>query len=178
MAAILLVATVAILSPRVVRAVTAQLVQNIDSPIRNPWTSSCIMEPSSGSTNSCTIALQPGQAVAIQTMTFQGYTNGHEHVLLQLETSIGSEEAVWNHEITNNVVPIVTPSLTSQFAASESLTLYANSGAINVGMTTDGPNSIVSLPSSGGPIFGGLGGTVTLIGYSVNVGSAAAPSTN
>jgi len=115
-------------------------------------------------------------AVVIQTTTFQGFTNGHDHVLLQLQTGIGSEGAVWNHEITNNVVPLVTADSVFQFAASENLTLYANNSTsgITAQIFTDGGNPIILFDG----VTGGLGGTVTLIGYTVNVGTAAAPSTN
>jgi hypothetical protein len=165
-AAILLVSSVAILTPRVVRAVTAELVQDIDSPIRNPWTANCRMAPSSGSSNSCTIPLQPGQAVVIQTLTFQGSTSFDRHILMQLETGIGSERAIWNHEFSTSALPVLTDTSILQFVASENLTMYANNSTsgITVQLSTADTNPI-TFP------FGGLGGNVTLVGYSVNAGN-------
>ncbi len=172
LAAILLVLTVAIVTPRVVRAVTAELVQDVDSPIRNAWTANCQMAPASGSSNSCTIPLQPGQSVVIQTLTFQGSTSFDKHILMQLETGIGSEQAMWNHEFTMSALPILTSDKILQFVASENLTMYANNATtgITVLLTTNDPNPITFG-------FGGLGGTVTLVGYTVNVGIPSA-STN
>ncbi len=171
-AAILLVSTVAIVTPRVVRAVTAELVQDVDSPIRNAWTANCQMAPASGSSNGCTIPLQPGQAVVIQTLTFQGSTSFDRHILMQLETGIGSEQAMWNHQFTFSALPILTTDKIFQFVGSENLTMYANNATtgITVQLTTSDPNPITFG-------FGGLGGTVTLVGYSVNVGTPGA-STN
>jgi hypothetical protein len=168
MAAILLVSTVAILTPRVVRAVTAELVQNVDNPPRNSWVGSCQMPAGQLSFNGCTIAAEPGQVITIQTVTFQGYATGHSHLVLQLEVPIAPQLAIWENEITSDVVPTVpqAPGV-KEFASSRSLTLYApySTQGILVQVLTDGDNTIFPPATVG---VSGLGGTVTLIGYTVN----------
>jgi len=169
-AAIALVSTVAVLIPRAVRAAVAQLVQDVDSPPRNAWVGSCQMPAAAVSFNDCTIAAEPGQVITIQTVTFQGYATGHSHLLLQLEVPMPSQLAIWENQITSDVVPTVTGDRgVNQFASSHALTLYAPYSAqgIQVQILTDGSNTI--FPPIFGPGVSGLGGTVTLIGYTVNI---------
>ena len=173
--AVLLVWTVAILTPRVVRAVTAELVQNVDSPPRNAWVGSCEMPAGVLYYNNCTIPSEPGQVITIQSATFQGYATGHSHLLLQLEVPMTSQLGIWENEITSDVVPTVKGAVgVNEFASSRSLTLYAPYSAqgIQVQILTDGGNTIYP-PIVGG--VSGLGGTVTLIGYTVNI---TTPSSN
>jgi hypothetical protein len=108
--------------------------------------------------------------VTIQTVTFKGNTVGHKNILLTLGTLIGTESVSWNNQISNIVeeygVPKTSPP-TYSFASSLNLTLYATQN-VYASITTDGPQ-----PAN---VAGaGLGGTVLLVGYSVNVGT---PSTN
>jgi hypothetical protein len=59
LAAVVLVSTVAVLTPRAVHALTAQLVQNVDSPPRNPWAGSCTISNTGASTALCPIDTPP-----------------------------------------------------------------------------------------------------------------------
>ncbi len=172
--AIVLVSTVAVLTPRVVRAVAAQLVQNIDSPPRNAWTASCSTPTINGYETSCAIPVPAGQVVTIQTVTFSGTTVNHENVLLTLNTWIGGTVAIWHNQFERVVpepgVPVSIPPVYA-FASSANLTLYADTtgnGSVQAIITTEG-----SQPAN--PSGAGLSGNITLIGYTVNVG---APSAN
>jgi hypothetical protein len=103
--AIVLLTTVAVLTPRVVRAVTAELVQNVDSPPRNPWSQSCIAN-SDAAGASCTISVPSNQEITIQTVTFNGTTSpDHDHLVLLLETTAGGNDAQWNNQFTRTVIP-------------------------------------------------------------------------
>jgi len=172
-AAILLVSSVAVLTPRVVRAVTAQLVQNVDSPPRNAWVGSGVFLPTSelASENTCQISVPPGQAVTVQTLTFTGTAVNHKHILLTVTATIGSQVEIWNNQITSVVGDGIVPAHVDQFASSENLTLYSFNSSYSTTITafieTDGNND----SSTNYSLSGGL----TLIGYSVNVGT---PSTN
>jgi hypothetical protein len=155
--AIVLLTIVAVLTPRVVRAVTAELVQNVDSPPRNPWSQSCIAN-SDAAGASCTISVPSNQEITIQTVTFNGTTSpDHDHLVLLLETTAGGNDAQWNNQFTRTVIP-ATGGNASVFFFSQALTLYADPGStIYVNLQTAGANK------------DGMGGVVTLVGYTVTI---------
>ena len=153
------------------RAVTAQLVQNIDSPPRNAWVGTCDFLPTSDSENFCQITVPAGQAVTVQTVTFNGTAVNHKHIIITIDTSVNSQNETWNNQITSVVGDGAEPAGVDQFAASQNLTLYAVGplDGFTVLISTDGPNY-----SNANPNYG-LAGAIYLIGYTVNVGT---PSTN
>jgi hypothetical protein len=170
LAAVLLVSTVAALIPRAVHALTAELVQNVDSPPRNAWVGTCSIN-TTASFGSCTIPVPAGQTVTIQTMTFLGTAVNHEHMLIDVSSAIGpdGELAVWTNQIVSVVGITGFTSKIDQFYSSLGLTLYATGGQgpITVSISTDGPNPVTDDTD--------LGGNVFLVGYTVNTGT---PSSN
>jgi hypothetical protein len=174
-AAILLVSTVAVLTPRVVRAVTATLVQSVDNPPRNAWTGSCVMSSTPENINSCSIVPPAGQVVTIQTISFQGTAINKAHIVLLLQTQLNNQEAYWYGQIDNVVTSPygASPAGVTQFASSAALTLYSNPPTVQTGYGSD---IYIYLATNGlnSPMVDGygLGGTVTLVGYTVNVAPA------
>jgi hypothetical protein len=177
LAAIVLVSIVAVLTPRVVRAVTATLVQSVDNPPRNAWTSSCVLPNTPENVNTCSIVPPAGQVVTIQTVSFQGTAINHAHIVLFLQTQLNNQEAYWFRQFDSVVTsPYGSfPAGVTQFASSAALTLYSNPPTVQTGY---GPDIYVYVATDGlnSPMVDGygLGGTVTLVGYAVNVAPAAA----
>jgi hypothetical protein len=172
LAAVVLVSTVAVLTPRAVHALTAQLVQNVDSPPRNPWTGTCSISYTNYGSSVCYIATPPGYEVTIQTVTFSGTSSlRYEQVTLTLTTTTAGQSVnpAWNNQIDHVIAQFLGPGIT-QYASSLQTTLYADpSSQIEFYLTSDGFNP----PIDGFP-GGTLGGTVVLMGYSVNVGAPPA----
>jgi hypothetical protein len=177
---IALLSTVAVLTPRVVHAVTAQLVQNVDSPPRNPWAGTCT---ASGSTTSdyftCVIPALPGYEIAVQTVTIAGFTSdNHTHVILSLKTFGGGYSEVWNNQIDATIsasvllqVPGYTGIHQNSYFSTQPAIQYVDPTFTNLDASVV-PNEIAVTveTDSGNPH--GLGGTVSLTGYSVNLGAA------
>ena len=181
LAAVVLVSTVAVLTPRAVHALTAQLIQNVDSPPRNPWTGSCTIAYTNYPPSQCYISppgqpthfsrsTPPGFEVTIQTITFTGTSSSkHEHLTLALATTTAGQGLLpaWNNQIDHVVAQIFPSPGVTQYASSFQTILYADpSSLIEVLLASDGPNP----PTEGFP-DGTLGGTLTLTVYSVNVGT-------
>jgi hypothetical protein len=171
--AIVAISTAGVLTPRVVKAVSATLVQNVDSPARNAWNANCSFQeglPNEG----CGIPTPAGMETVIQTVTFQGASPAYVDDLV-LTLSIPSEQYLsWSTEIHKtalNVIPAVpwvnidAPIPTSNanyFLSGTPTTLYVNSGGnINVLVNTVKPRN----PNDQ------IEGVITLIGYTVNLGT-------
>jgi hypothetical protein len=178
--ATVLVSAVTILTPRVVRAAAAMLVQNVDSPARNPWSASCAFSATNDQA-SCDIFTPNGKEVVIQTITFQGASDvSHDNVVLNLYIPIsGGNQATWSNQILKTVLNHnpsdylgLSPALpdgSHYFLWSASTTLYVDPPLVGVpgyeisaAAITDGPN-----PK-------GLIGIVTLTGYAVTLSAPGA----
>ena len=103
LAAIVLVSTVAVLTPQVVRAVAAQLVQDVDSPPRNAWSGNCRSGsiPTTGAYWSCSIPTGAASAVVqLQTIAFDGITDASRNdIVISLNTGSVSFAPIWNTQI-------------------------------------------------------------------------------
>ena len=181
----MLVSTVAILTPRVVRAVAAQLVQNIDSPPRNAWSGSCQTPSTDGTVTYCSIPLLPNSETTIQTATFAGQSSTvNDHVVIELNAITGGNQSVWFNQLTK--IPGIEEYLgINYYTSSIPLTLYADYSGIPTptpaGGTTVGctqcVEAIVFSKSQNTGVEGAprsLYGTFTLIGYTVSVGAPGA----
>jgi hypothetical protein len=174
--AIVIVWTAGVLTPRVVKAVSATLVQNIDSPARNAWNAHCsFQEPMPH--ESCGISAPVGEELVIQTVTCQGAAPAYvDDLVLTLNISSG-EDLSWSTEIHKtalNVVPeinldVFLPSNSNYFLSGTSTTLYVNpspGGATNI-------NVFVNTAKPHNPAYPGdaIEGFITLFGYTVNLGT-------
>ncbi len=183
LAAIVLVSTVAVLTPRVVRAVAAQLVQDVDSPPRNAWSGNCRSGsiPTTGAYWSCSIPTGAASTVIeLQTITFDGITDAlRDHIVISLNPGSVSVTPVWHAQIKNTVLTSCPPQeifgesfcfedaneygpKNNYFFWSSPLTIYSIPGVpITIGVATAGPNP------------NGSGGIISLTGYSVSIAAPA-----
>jgi hypothetical protein len=189
-AAFVLVSTVAVLTPRVVRAVTAELVQNVDSPPRNPWMGTCNISPVSSGIEGfadCQISVTAGQELVIQTITFTGYATNHTHMLLTLgcpgcaasviRPVIGvSELPLWNNQIDAIVSSPALAAGINAFASTFPCTIYYPGPY--AGSEPPAPLDLSIQTNANNPVIDGfsLEGTFTLFGYAVNVGTPKSSS--
>jgi hypothetical protein len=176
--AIVIVWIAGVLTPRVVKAVSATLVQNIDSPARNAWNAHCSFEegmPHEG----CGMAGPLGKELVIQTVTFQGTAPTYVDDLVLTLNIPSDENSSWSTEIHKtalNVIPAVpwinidAPIPTSNanyFLSGTSTTLYVNpspggGSPINVSVNTIKPHN---------PNEDTVEGVVAVFGYTVNLGT-------
>jgi hypothetical protein len=163
LAAAVVVSTVAILTPRAVRAAVAMLIQDVDSPPRNPWSASCTIPTSSSDFAGCVIPSKSGQEITIQTLTFQGFTSTkNTHLVIDLSANIAGNLIYWYRQI-DQVMLQSDPAHSNPYAYSTPLTFYADpSGGIIVSIRTNSDN----------PEGTGMGGVVSLVGYTVNLGAS------
>jgi hypothetical protein len=170
--AVVLVSTVGVLTPRVVRAVTATLVQNVDSPGRNAWTETCsFIEPTPHA--ACYFTTPAGKEIVIQTVSFRGASDTSiDSVVLTLNIASGQIFSTWSNEIHKtilNVPPEINlplPSDSNYYLSGSSTTLYVNPPvtpqAINITAYVN-----TASPRSANQLYG----YVTLVGYTVNLGT-------
>jgi hypothetical protein len=176
--AIVIVWTAGVLTPRVVKAVSATLVQNIDSPARNAWNEHCSFEegmPNEG----CGLLAPVGKELVIQTVTFQGTAPAYVNDLVLTLNIPSDENSSWSTEIHKtalNVIPAVPwinidapipTSNASYFLSGTSTTLYVNpspggGSPINVSVNTIKPHN---------PNEDTVEGVVAVFGYTVNLGT-------
>jgi hypothetical protein len=176
--AIVVVSTAGVLTPRVVKAVTATLVQNVDSPARNAYLASCYIA-SGYSNTSCAFTTPAGKEVVIQTVSFTGATNVSITTLdLTVVTTINGQPAYWTVEIPKSALdsaPYVPgaplPTISSYYLSGSSTTLYADPTA------APGFNNITVNINADHQGFDRVAGWVTLAGYAVNLDSSSSAST-
>jgi hypothetical protein len=181
LAAIVLVSTVAVLTPRAVHALAAQLVQDVDSPPRNPWTASCATANTTTNVAYCIISAVPGYEITVQTVTVQGYTSElHEHVILQLVTTTGGNYEFWNNQLGYVItqpeqLPLELPGYTGtnqhNYVSTQPVTLYVDPTNPSTVPPTTNTIAVYFQTDSGNPH--GMAAVVTLTGYVVNLGTPA-----
>jgi hypothetical protein len=172
--AIVFVSTVGVLTPRIVKAVSATLVQNIDSPARNAYLASCYIETGVPNT-SCAFTTPRQKEVVIQTVSFTGATNVSVTTLdLTVTTTVGGQPAYWTVEIPKsalNSAPYMPgapfPSISSYYLSGTSTTLYADPTPV------PGFNNITVNINADHQGFDRVAGWVTLAGYAVNLDSSS-----
>lgn len=174
---IVLVSTVAVLTPRVARAVAATLVHNVDSPPRNPWTANCVLGHTTSLSQSCSIPATAGYEITIQTVSLQADTsNNHEHLILTLVTATGNTNEIWTNQL-HSVVGSLATSVTGTIVDLTGRNLYASAQPLTlyVDPTNSGsPNDIAAYINTDTNNPNGMAGLVTFVGYSVNLGASAA----
>jgi hypothetical protein len=176
--AIVFVSTVGVLTPRVVRAVTATLVQNVDSPARNAWAASCTIDMGDIAHGGCSISPLPQKEIVIQTISATLSSNvSTENIALTVNTVVGGNFTAWSTQIPKSALNIAPyslgfspPGTSSYFLSGNSTTLYVDPAIIPPTGTVGGIFAWINTPT---PVPSRVNGSIYFVGYTVNVDSSS-----
>jgi hypothetical protein len=132
----LLVATFAIIGPRVVHAVAATLVRDEDNPARHTFVAVCGFASTSGSTVQCDYQVPAGEEVVIQTAWVHAIASAANTSILNtvqsvskgatpIESSVGTNNGMTASETDVQTTMSSTPLLRFRLNASSPDTMYS-----------------------------------------------------
>jgi hypothetical protein len=171
--AIVVVSTAGVLTPRIVKAVTATLVQNVDSPGRNAWASSCTIDMGDIAHGGCSINALPQKEIVIQTISATLSSNvSVENIVLTVNTGVAGNLPAWSIQIPKSVLDIPPyafnfepPSTSSYFLSGNSTTLYVDPP----GSLTGPISGIYAWINTASPAPSRVNGSIYFVGYTVNL---------